>query len=257
MSTPSLNLEGRNIIVTGAGAGIGRSVVDAVLAHGGIVTAIELGDSGIAALEEIGGDRLLILKGNVTDPDFVTDAIAQSAAKFGAVHGLVNNAGITRPAMIEKMALDDWRAVIDVNLTGAFLCLQAVGRHMLARARAGERNPGAIVNVSSDAGRRGTVGQINYGVSKSGILGLTMSAAREWGRYGVRVNSICFGVVETAMTETIRQEKFRDKYLADIPLGRFMEPEEAARSICMLLSEYTAYMTGQHVSVSGGLYISA
>src|SRR3546814_19626776 len=99
----------------------------------------------------------------------------------------------------------------------------------LFRSKGGESDPGAIVNISSDAGRKGTIGQIIYGAAKSGVLGLTMSAAREWGRFGIRVNSVAYGIVETDMTETVRSEKFRDRYLSNIPLGRFLSAEEAAK----------------------------
>jgi NAD(P)-dependent dehydrogenase (short-subunit alcohol dehydrogenase family) len=129
--------------------------------------------------------------------------IVVTGAAQGAVHGLVNNAGITRPAMIEKMTVEQWQQVLDVHLSGSFYFLQAVGRHALARARAGDRSSASIVSISSDAGRRGTIGQLNYGAAKAGLLGLTMCAAREWAKYNVRVNTVGFGVVETPMTETI------------------------------------------------------
>jgi 3-oxoacyl-[acyl-carrier protein] reductase len=128
---------------------------------------------------------------------------------------------------------------------------------MIGRARGGEADPGVIVNVSSDAGRKGTIGQINYGAAKSGVLGLTMSAAREWGRYGIRVNSVAYGIVETDMTETVRSDKFRDRYLAGIPLGRFLKPAEAALSIAFLISPASTNITGQHLSVNGGSHITA
>jgi 3-oxoacyl-[acyl-carrier protein] reductase len=128
---------------------------------------------------------------------------------------------------------------------------------MKRRAEDGEKDPGAIVNVSSDAGRKGTIGQINYGAAKSGVLGLTMSAAREWGRYGIRVNTVAYGVVATEMTEVVRSEKFRDRYLANIPLGRFLEPEEAVRAVAFLLSSASTFITGQHLSVNGGSHITA
>ena len=128
--------------------------------------------------------------------------------------------------MIEKMTLEEWHKVIDVNLTGCFLFLQAVGRHLLERGRTGEQGHGAIINVSSDAGKIGAVGQINYAAAKSGVLGMTMSAAREWAKYEIRVNSVCFGVVETPMTEVVRGEKFRESVLAKIPMKRWSQPEE-------------------------------
>ena len=142
-------------------------------------------------------------------------------------------------------------------MTAPFRLLQAVGRKMLAQAAAGSKAPGAIVNVSSDAGRRGTVGQINYGAAKAGINGLTMSAAREWAAKGIRVNAVAFGVVETPMTEVVRGEKFRDTYLAQIPLGRWGSPEEVATPVCFLLSEAASYITGQIISVNGGYHISS
>jgi 3-oxoacyl-[acyl-carrier protein] reductase len=157
------------------------------------------------------------------------------------------------------MTLEQWQQVMDVHLSGSFHFLQAVGCHMLERQRSGGDgdNDGtcAIVNISSDAGRRGTIGQINYGSAKAGVLGLTMCAAREWAKYGVRVNTVGFGVVETPMTETIRSEKFADTYRAQIPLGRWAQAVEVARPVCFLLSDAASYITGQHLSVNGGYTI--
>jgi 3-oxoacyl-[acyl-carrier protein] reductase len=249
------SLKGKAIIVTGAAQGIGKGIVALALARGACVAAVDVNADGLAALDSDADGRVLRLTGSVADPEFVGTAVEQTVARFGAVHGLVNNAGVIRPALIEKMSLAAWRDVLDVHLSGSFYFLQAVGRHMLERAQAGDRAPGAIVNISSDAGRRGSMGQINYAAAKAGVFGLTMSAAREWAKYAIRVNTVCFGVVETPMTETIRSERFRETYLAQIPLGRWGTAGEVARPVCFLLSDEASYITGQHLSVNGGYTI--
>lgn len=256
MNNP-MSLEGRNIIVTGAGQGIGEAVSRLVVGLGGKAILVDVQADKLAALaEELGAGNSEIHAGSVADPEFVQSMVAAAVESNGAVHGLVNNAGIVRAAMIHKMPVQTWQEVIDVNLTGVFYCLQAVGRHMIDRAKDGDTAPGAIVNISSDAGRRGTVGQINYGAAKAGVLGISMSAAREWARHGIRVNSVCFGVVETEMTETIRGEKFRDGVMAQVPMGRFSTPEEVSQPVCFLLSNASSYITGQYLSVNGGYTIA-
>ena len=251
-----MTLEGHNIIVTGAGQGIGEAVSRLVVELGGKAILVDLqGDKVKALADELGGDNAEAHVGSVAEPGFVQDMVGRAIADNGVIHGLVNNAGIVRAAMITKMPVETWQQVIDVNLSGVFYCLQAVGRHMYERAEAGDTSPASIVNISSDAGRRGTIGQINYGAAKSGVMGITMSSAREWSPKGIRVNSVCFGVVETEMTETIRSEKFRDRIMAQVPLGRFSDPEEVSQPVCFLLSQAASYITGQHLSVNGGYTI--
>lgn len=254
MNNP-MSLEGRVIIVTGAAQGIGRGVSIKAASLGARVVLLDINGDGAQETAALLGGDVDVYAGSVGDPGFVQETVNDVVAKHGAINGLFNNAGIIRTAMIHKMSVADWQAVIDVNLTGVFYCLQAVGRHMIERAKEGDTSPSRIVNVSSIAGRRGTIGQINYGAAKSGVLGITMSAAREWARYGVCVNSVCFGAVETPMTEVIRSPKFIDKTMASIPMGRIAKPDEVAGPCCFLMSDTASYITGQHLNIDGGSQI--
>jgi len=254
----SISLEDRVIMITGGGQGIGRALALRALDMGARVALVDVDATALdETVNDIGAASARGYVGDITDAEFVQTTVSSIIEDLGGLHGLINNAGIVRAAMLHKMTLSQWQQVVDVNLTGAFICLQAVSRYFIEKAQDGDVNPGSIVNVSSDAGRRGTMGQINYGAAKSGMLGLTMSAARELARYNINVNSVCYGLVETAMTETIREDRFRDKYIEQIPLARFSTPEDVAPATCMLLSKMASYITGQHLSISGGFYISA
>jgi 3-oxoacyl-[acyl-carrier protein] reductase len=247
-----MQLAGRTAIVTGAAQGIGEAVVRAYAAEGARVciadVAAELAH-GLAQELARDGAEAMAVRCDVSDRTEVDAMVAAAVARFGRVDILVNNAGIIRPAMLHKMTAAQWDAVLGVHLTGSFNGLQAVAPAMI-----GQRY-GRVINVTSTAGMLGTIGQINYSAAKAGIVGLTMSAARELAQYGITVNAIAPGAA-TPMTETIRtDERFRDKYLARIPLGRWAEPTEIAPVFVFFASDASSYVTGQVLAADGGMTI--
>lgn len=261
MATMSQRFDGIVAIVTGSGRGIGRATALGLAAEGACVTVNDMdraeADAVVDEIEAAGGIARAAV-GSVTDPAFVTAMVQEAERAHGRVGLLVNNAGVTDSAMALKMTLDQWHRVLDVHLTGSFNCVQAVGPSFIDRYQADPdiRCAGKIVNVSSLAGLRGTVGQVNYGAAKAGLIGLTMSIAREWARYRVVSNAVAFGSIETRMTETVRtDDRFKHKLLDEILLRRWASPEEAAGAILFLASPDADYITGQTLNVSGGLHI--
>jgi 3-oxoacyl-[acyl-carrier protein] reductase len=247
-----MQLAGRTAIVTGAAQGIGEAVVRAYAAEGARVCIADVAVERAHALaQELARDgaEAMGVRCDVSDRTEVDAMVAAAVARFGRVDILVNNAGIIRPAMLHKMTAAQWDAVLGVHLTGSFN-----GLHAVAPAMIGQRY-GRVINVTSTAGMLGTIGQINYSAAKAGIVGLTMSAARELAQYGITVNAIAPGAA-TPMTETIRtDERFREKYLARIPLGRWAEPTEIAPVFVFFASDASSYVTGQVLAADGGMTI--
>lgn len=245
-------LEGKVAIVTGAGQGIGAAIARA---YGAQAARVAVVDWNVEAAEQVAqsiraaGGKAAAFKCDVADRAAVDAMVAAVATALGPVDVLVNNAGITRTAMLHKMSAHQWQQVIDVHLTGSFNCLQAVVGGMMERQR------GWIINTVSTAGILGTIGQINYGSAKAGLIGFTKSAARELARYNIIVNCVAPGAA-TPMTETIRtDERFKQRTLDRIPLGRWAEPEEIAPLWVFLACEGASYVTGQLIGADGGMSI--
>jgi 3-oxoacyl-[acyl-carrier protein] reductase len=235
------SLEGKTALVTGASRGIGRAIA-LELAHAGANIVVGYGSSaaeGEEVAREAGGRAV---QADVADPESARQLVEEA----GDVHVLVNNAGITRDGVLARMTDDDWRTVLDTNLSSVFYTCRAAVRPMM------RRRAGAIVNVSSIVGLHGNWGQTNYAASKAGIIGFTKSLARELGSRGVRANVVAPGYVTTRLTEVLPEDA-RSTMLANTPLGRFGEPEDVARAVRFLCSDDAAFITGEVLLVDGGL----
>lgn len=238
-------------IVTGASRGIGRAIALALASQGAKVVASARNGEALADLaEEIkaqGGDALAVV-GDVALEDDANNLVKQAVEAYGQVDVFINNAGITRDGLLLRMKNDDWDAVLDTNLKGAFLCTRAVAKVM------SKQRSGRIINISSVVGEMGNAGQANYCASKAGLLGLTKSVARELARRNVTVNAITPGFITTEMTEDMT-EKAQEAMTEQIPLGRPGSAEDVANAVIFLASDQSAYITGQVLGVNGGMYM--
>jgi 3-oxoacyl-[acyl-carrier protein] reductase len=244
-------LAGQVAIVTGASRGIGKAIA-LELAAAGAAVAVNYASSPAAAEEvvqeivEKGGEAIAV-GANVADSEAVDAMFAQVMDKWGRVDVLVNNAGITRDTLILRMKPEDWQSVIDLNLTGVFLCLKAATKLMMKQRR------GRIINITSVVGISGNPGQANYSAAKAGVIGLTKTAARELASRNITVNAVAPGFIQTQMTSDLKAESI----LAQIPLGRMGPPEEVAGIVRFLAADpAAAYMTGQVFHVDGGMVMA-
>jgi len=242
-------LDSRTAIVTGSGQGIGRAIA-LTLAQAGAHVVIN--DINRPAAEKTAADaascgvKSAVFTADIADPGAVGQMISDVAEQFSTVDILVNNAGITKDGFIMRMTDEQWDAVLNINLKGAFNCIRAVARQMF------KQKSGSIINISSVIGVMGNAGQVNYAASKAGLIGVTKSAAKEFAARGIRVNAIAPGFIDTPMTHAIPEE-FRQKYLESIPLKRYGAPEEVARLALFLASDASSYITGQVIHADGGL----
>jgi 3-oxoacyl-[acyl-carrier protein] reductase len=238
-------------IVTGASRGIGRATAIALSSTGVKVVVNYAQSSGAAEavvteIEKNGG-KAIALKADVSKTEEVDSLIEQTLKTFGRIDILVNNAGITRDTLLLRMKLEDWQAVIDLNLTGVFLCTKAVSKVML------KQKSGRVINITSVAGLMGNPGQANYSAAKAGVIGFSKTVAKELAVRGITVNAIAPGFIATDMTNDLKA----DEILKYIPLARYGQPEEVAGMIRFLATDpAAAYITGQVFNVDGGMVMA-
>ena len=247
----SASLDGQTALVTGASRGIGRAVALALAAEGAEVvvnyaSSPEAAEAVVAEIQAKGGSAYA-LKADVSDEASVDDLIKTVLTRSERIDVLVNNAGITRDGLLMRMKTEDWQAVINLNLTGVFLCTRAVSRPML------KQRSGRIINITSVVGLMGNAGQANYAAAKAGVVGLTRSSAKEMASRGITVNAVAPGFIATDMTKDLEA----DAILSAIPLGRFGSPDQVAGAVRFLAADpAAAYITGQVLQVDGGMVMS-
>ncbi len=252
-----MQLAGKSALITGASRGLGRAIAEAY-AREGCAVAVNYVDipgeenvadaEAVVAVARAAGVDAVALEAGVTDPERVDAMVTAAIERFGKLDILVNNAGIIRDRTIKKMTKDDWDAVIDVNLTGAFNCIKAVIDHMR------DRREGRIISISSVIGQSGNIGQANYAASKAGIIALTKSVALELARRKVTANAIAPGFMMAGMTATLDQG-ILDAVVEKVPMGELGTAEDIAAAAVFLASDSARYITGQVLAVNGGLYM--
>ncbi len=238
-------------VITGASRGIGRSIALALAAKGATIVAVDMDqastDAVVAELQAAGAKALAVV-GNVTVTADVEHMIEAATEAYGRVDILVNNAGITKDGLLMRMKDEEWDAVLNVNLKGAFLCTRAAFKVM------SKQRYGRIINIASIVGQMGNAGQANYCASKAGLIGLTKSNAREMAKRSITVNAVAPGFIATAMTDAL-SEKVRVDLTSQIPMERLGSADDIANAVVFLASEASGYITGHVLSVNGGMYM--
>ncbi len=245
------SLDGAVAVVTGASRGLGRAIAEE-LARGGAKVVVNYSRSKEPAEELVnelteGGSEAIAVQADVSDAEQAQRLIDESIEKFGRIDVLVNNAGINRDKTLKKLSIEDWDLVVQTDLNSAFYTVHAALPGLI------EQESGCIINMSSFIGEAGNIGQANYAAAKAGLLGFTKTAAQELARYGITVNALCPGFIETDMVANIPEEA-KEKLLKTVPLGRFGKPEEIARAARYLVEDGD-YITGQALDINGGVYI--
>ena len=244
-----MKLEGRVALVTGASQGIGHACALALAREGATVAVAARNQQKLDQLAgqiAAAGGKAAAFVIDVADEEQVKSGIKSALAHFGKIDILVNNAGITRDQLVMRMKRSDWDAVLNTNLTSAYLCIQQVIGSML------KQRWGRIINVTSVFGQMGQAGQANYAASKAGLIGLTMAMAREVASRNITCNAVAPGFIETSMTAALSEE-FKQSAVKTIPLGRVGSPVDVASAACFLASEEASYITGHVLNVNGGL----
>lgn len=243
-------LDGRYALVTGASRGIGRAIALRLAAEGAAVALNFAGN--VAAAEavrkeiESAGGKAILVPADVADETAATEMVEKTVEAFGAIDILVNNAGITRDGLLLRMKEEDWDAVLNTNLKGVFHCSKAAAKFMM------KKRYGRIVNLASVVGLVGNSCQANYAAAKAGVIGFTKALAKELAGRGITVNAIAPGFIRSDMTDVL-PDKVKETMLAGIPLGRAGEPEDVAKAALFLASDQAAYITGQVLTVDGGM----
>jgi 3-oxoacyl-[acyl-carrier protein] reductase len=244
-----MKLEGRVALVTGASQGIGHACALALAGQG---ASVALAARNRQKLDELAqqiasaGGKAAVFVMDVAEEEQIKSGIKAALGHFGKIDILVNNAGITRDQLVMRMKRTDWDAVVNTNLTSAYLCIQQVIGPML------KQRWGRIINITSVFGQMGQAGQANYASSKAGLIGLTMAMAREVASRNITCNAVAPGFIETPMTAVLSEE-FKQNALKMIPLGRVGTPEDVASAVCFLASDEASYITGHVLNVNGGM----